>query len=294
MSQTNDPPREPQHGKGSLNEDKSSRLLPVPFNRLMLIPPIAVMILAIIEIQFYAVTWNILYDKILYKTVWDDIFRLTKHLDALDHFPEVVPIVAVIIATWVYQPRYRATILPFILSIGLASAITGGVKELTGRARPALSIRMDEDKRHQEMWKYMEAHPDAGLKMEAGDYWLGLQWDRPWFQGDFASFPSGHATTAFVFAFWLGLLYGRLKWLWYLMAVGTCLARVRFRRHFPGDVMMGGALGWMVAYLIFSHPASARLGAWGERKAIQVWERLRRGARGTDGGDHPSSVSERA
>lgn len=256
-----------------MSDTKSPTTEPlVPFRRFMLLPPLLVMILAVVELQFAELSWHIIYDRILYRTVWDEIFSLTKHLDAANHFPEVLPIAVAVFVTWVYSPGKRSTIVPFLIAIGIASAAVGLGKEAFGRARPHISIRMDIDKRHQEMWQYMEAHPDAGLKMEAGDYWLGLQLDRPWFRGDFASFPSGHASSAFVFAFWLTLIYGRLRWLWYLLAVGTCLARIRFRRHYPGDVMMGGAVGWLITYLIFTHPASARLGVWGEKKTLQVWD----------------------
>jgi len=52
--------------------------------------------------------------------------------------------------------------------------------------------------------------------------------------------------------------------------VGTCLARVRFRRHWPGDVMFGAALGWSITYLIFCSPRAARLGYWVQDKVEAV------------------------
>lgn len=249
---------------------KDGPRLPLRFNILWLLPPLLALIFVAWEVQHAATTWAIIYDGILYKTPYDQYLRLTKHLNALNHFPEGVPIVMAIIGIWVYKRNYRSTIAPFLIALGLASATTGIGKEFFGRARPHISIRMEVDKRQADMEEFIARYPNAPLKLEAGDYWLGMRfpkfWERPFFRGDFASFPSGHATSAFVFAFWLSLVFGRLKWLWYFAAVGTCFARIRFRRHYPGDVIAGAAIGWMFSYLVFCHPTSARIGHWAQRK----------------------------
>lgn len=248
----------------------SQKTLPLRFNVFWLIPPILAMFVAAWEIQHAEASWALIYDGILYDTIYEDIFRLHKHLSAFNHFPEGVPIVMAIIGVWVYKRNFRSSIGVFLIALALASSASAIGKELFGRARPHISIRMEADKRQHEMWEHMENFPNAPLKMEAGDYWLGIPfpkfWDRPWFRGDFSSFPSGHAVSAFVFAFWLSLVFGRLKWLWYFAAVGTCFARVRFRRHYPGDVIAGAALGWLFAYVIFCHPLPARLGLWAQKK----------------------------
>jgi membrane-associated phospholipid phosphatase len=230
----------------------------------------AAMIVALIEIQFAEASWHYFYGMLT--------GRLTGLLTAADHFPQFFTIGAVGIAVWIYRPDYRATLVSMALAIGVSSLATGVIKEVTGRARPTWGVRIEEHRGNlEERREFSAAHPDSILKPENGDYWLMktpqkeyFSENRPWFEGDYASFPSGHATSAFAFVVWLALLYPRARWLWYTLAILTCVARVRFRRHHPGDVIMGAALGYAVAWLVFSSPWISRLSA----NTSRVVERL--------------------
>lgn len=94
---------------------------------------------------------------------------------------------------------------------------------------------------------------------------------------DFNAFPSGHATSAFLLAAYLSLLFPRGKWLWYVVAVACALARVRFRRHYPGDIIAGGALGWFTLQVVFSWKWPFQLGG----KVERLVERIRSGMLGS-------------
>jgi len=94
---------------------------------------------------------------------------------------------------------------------------------------------------------------------------IWLLWNRPtelaglnWF----TSFPSGHSNQAFVLAVFLTAFFaGKGRVLWYILAVGCALARVRFERHFPTDILLGGAIGYLTAHHVLSWQWPVRLGA---------------------------------
>jgi undecaprenyl-diphosphatase len=58
-----------------------------------------------------------------------------------------------------------------------------------------------------------------------------------------ASFPSGHATTAFALATVLSLWYPRGRWVWGAGAVLVGWSRIVLGSHFPSDVLAGAVLG---------------------------------------------------
>ena len=61
------------------------------------------------------------------------------------------------------------------------------------------------------------------------------------------SMPSGHTTAAFAMAALLAWRWPRLRWLWFLMAVGVAVSRVTVSWHFPSDVVIGAWLGVIVS-----------------------------------------------
>ena len=64
------------------------------------------------------------------------------------------------------------------------------------------------------------------------------------------SFPSGHATSAFIVAGLL-IMYLRNAWRWLLLlpAVAIALSRIVVGAHWPLDVLTGAGLGWLTAAL---------------------------------------------
>lgn len=116
----------------------------------------------------------------------------------------------------------RATAAGYVfLAVAASGIIANLIKLLVGRARPKLF----ED---------------------AGSYAFN------WFAGDsdWASFPSGHATTAMAFGVALALLFPRLRWAFLSLGFWIAFSRMVVRAHYPSDVLAGCLLGGLTAWLL--------------------------------------------
>jgi undecaprenyl-diphosphatase len=136
-------------------------------------------------------------------------------------------------------PRFTQAVLASVTvrlgflfaAIAVPSLFVTIVKRLIGRARP-----------------FVDGQP------EPFHYMLGV-W-RP----DYASFPSGHATTAFAAAIAIGLIWPRLRvWLW-TYALIIAVSRVVILAHFASDVVAGAVVGVFGALLVRDWFAARRLG----------------------------------
>ncbi|WP_439815668.1 phosphatase PAP2 family protein [Zavarzinia sp. CC-PAN008] len=94
----------------------------------------------------------------------------------------------------------------------------------------------------------------ARLLFESGDYhWLLFA-----FGSENASFPSGHANTAFAAALALGFLLPRGRWLFVALALPVAFARVAMTQHYLSDILGGAAVAYLTTYWL-----RTRFAAWG-------------------------------
>jgi membrane-associated phospholipid phosphatase len=117
------------------------------------------------------------------------------------------------------------------VAIAAPSLFTTIVKRLIGRARPLVSGQTDS-------FLYMP-----------------FVW-RP----DYASLPSGHATTAFAAAIAIGLLWPRLRPIVWAYALIIAVSRGVVFAHHPSDVIAGALVGIVGAWLVRDWFAARRLG----------------------------------
>jgi undecaprenyl-diphosphatase len=91
---------------------------------------------------------------------------------------------------------------------------------------------------------------------DAGSFFAGF----PCFPARYAdaSFPSGHATTAFAAAVLLALWHPRFAWVFLGLAGLVGLSRVLLGSHFPSDVVAGAILGSGVALVVHACIPAAR------------------------------------
>jgi membrane-associated phospholipid phosphatase len=112
---------------------------------------------------------------------------------------------------------------------GLFDAI---IKRMIGRARPTVSL------------------PHVDPLLFAPFIW----------RADYASLPSGHATTAFAVLATFGSLWPRARTMLLLYAVAIALSRIFVLGHYPSDVIAGAVVGTVGALLVRRYFALRRLG----------------------------------
>jgi membrane-associated phospholipid phosphatase len=108
--------------------------------------------------------------------------------------------------------------LAFLIAMVIASAILHSTKLILGRRRP---------RDHFE-------HGLSGVRPFALD-------------GQYDSFPSGHAVTIFCVATFLSALVPDFAVLWFAVAALLALTRAMLTSHYLSDVLCGAALGTIVA-----------------------------------------------
>ncbi len=77
---------------------------------------------------------------------------------------------------------------------------------------------------------------------------------------DYASLPSGHATTAFAVAVAIGALWPRTRVVMWTYALLIAVSRVVLTAHYPSDVLAGALVGAFGALLVRNWFAARRLG----------------------------------
>lgn len=94
---------------------------------------------------------------------------------------------------------------------------------------------------------------------------------------EYASFPSGHATTAGALAIALALLFPRLRVFFVVAGVWIAVSRPALGVHFPSDVVAGFAFGGAFSYYYARSFARKRLlFAFGERGRLKLATRQSR------------------
>jgi len=117
------------------------------------------------------------------------------------------------------------------IAIGLPSLFATIIKNVIGRARPFVVAGPD-------VWAYepFTWHPR------------------------YASFPSGHATTAFAALVAIGAIFPQARALMWIYAVLIALSRVVITAHHPSDVIGGAIVGAVGAVMVRNWFADRRLG----------------------------------
>jgi membrane-associated phospholipid phosphatase len=98
------------------------------------------------------------------------------------------------------------------------------------------------------------ARPQAnGLNSQSGSFWPGGG-----HSSSADSFPSGHTANAFAIAHVIADEYPgwKVKLAVYGLAAATGFERIQGREHFPSDVLVGGAIGYLVGGYVFDHHSS--------------------------------------
>jgi undecaprenyl-diphosphatase len=117
------------------------------------------------------------------------------------------------------------------VAIGLPSVFATIIKNMIGRGRPFVVAGPD-------VWAYEP-----------------FNW-----HARYASFPSGHATTAFAALVAIGAIFPQARALMWIYAVLIALSRVVITAHHPSDVIGGAIVGAVGAVMVRNWFADRRLG----------------------------------
>ncbi|MDW7967173.1 MAG: phosphatase PAP2 family protein [Thermoanaerobaculum sp.] len=101
----------------------------------------------------------------------------------------------------------------------------------------------------------------SALQQATGRARPGEPWAGSFGRGG-SSFPSAHAARAFAVAgvAWAFFPEFKQRWVFPLLASGVALSRVKERKHFFADVIMGAGLGWWVGHRLGA--SALRHGRW--------------------------------
>jgi membrane-associated phospholipid phosphatase len=158
-----------------------------------------------------------------------------------DAFPWLVGVLRY--ATWLGYGLVDIGILVAIGALAWGAGDPGGVRRgLLGGSAVAAAGLLDQVLKN----LLCRARPSAAA---AGAFFTGF----PCFPAPYAmaSFPSGHATTAFALAAVLSLWYPRWTAAWLALAAIVGWSRIALGSHFPSDVAAGAILGAAVALAFF-------------------------------------------
>ncbi|WP_180960257.1 undecaprenyl-diphosphatase [Neobacillus cucumis] len=155
------------------------------------------------------------------------VFQIINHLAVSEQFLNPLMIFlaekaqylffAAIIFYWFYpKAGNRKMIVEAILAACIALSINGEIGHLFYRSRPFVTHHVN---------------------------WL-IPHDKN------ASFPSDHATAAFVIATAIWIWIKRDGWIWLILAAGIALSRVWTGVHYPLDVTAGMIVGVSIAFAI--------------------------------------------
>lgn len=159
------------------------------------------------------------------------------------------------LAVWLLDPPRRRRLLDWIAAALVAAVVASVLKALVGRPRPVF----DDPAYFLGPWGIYPVTAEVGLR-HAWEVGSGIS-SRLW------SMPSSHALYATVMSVFLAHLYPRLWPLSILLACIVGLSRVVLGAHYPTDVFVGAALGYIVAH-------HAARGYWGVRAVDWLWLRF--------------------
>jgi membrane-associated phospholipid phosphatase len=180
-----------------------------------------------------------------------------REISAWQQYGALGSVVLTALLIWLLDPARRRRLLDLLCASAIGLATYTLAKMLLGRPRPEYGdprtflgpfgeypIVVDE--------KPVLTHAWGGAAWRTSDLW---------------SMPSSHTMAAAVLSVFLAIVYPRLKWVAVVLVAIVALGRVMTGAHWPTDVIVGAAAGYIVAY-----PAVKR--GWGVRALDWVWIRF--------------------
>jgi len=162
----------------------------------------------------------------LRNSVLDKIFLVMTYVSS-----EVV-ILAVVTALFLWKDEKRRWVLPLWLTLGVSAIVGFLLKVTVQRLRPfqigIVSLLPQLQKASYDIWNF--------------------------------SFPSNHSMLAFCVVPILSEQYPKLKKVWIAAAVLIAISRIYLGLHFFSDVIVGGAIGYLIGIMIVRLEKEEKIG----------------------------------
>lgn len=150
-------------------------------------------------------------------------------LEGFRDFGQTLPVVVAMLVVAAYDRRRRTVIVSTVVAVVLSQMVCNVGKWCIHRERP---IVMSADL--------------ANVTEDTS--WIG--WDPGRRTNDSRSFPSGHSASAFAFGMCLACFYPRLRWLFWILAIGCATTRYLDAVHWASDCFAGAVIGYVSAWLV--------------------------------------------
>lgn len=187
---------------------------------------------------------------------------LRRELQAWQQYGQGLFIGVLVIAVWLTDaaPFFRRRrLLDLGLALGIAQIASTAGKMLIGRPRPRLWY--DDPNTFLTPWGEYPVKINGAWKLvHAWDTKAGAN-------ADLWSMPSSHTLFAATVSVFIAALFPRLRWLVFVLVLLVACGRIMFDAHWPTDVIVGGAAGWLIGRCVVGNHAGVRLVDW-------VWVRV--------------------
>jgi membrane-associated phospholipid phosphatase len=183
-------------------------------------------------------------------------------IEFLQQFGDAASSIVIGIAVLMLDRARRARVLDWAAGALATSLAVHALKMLAGRPRPRVAFGAEAAEplaSHRFFagpWRAVllprEGQP-GGVSLHSWEFWRGVG-------SDLASMPSSHTSAAAALAAALAAMYPRLTPLVVSLMIVVGVSRAVTGAHYPSDVLVGGAIGWVVTSM-------AMRGRWGQRLA---------------------------
>lgn len=178
---------------------------------------------------------------------------IRRELESVQQYGALGSLVLVSIVIYLQDPLRRNRLLDLFAAVVVGVLLVSVLKMIIGRPRP----RMDQYGSSDFLGPFGQ-HPYPGEGMfHSWEIWGPIS-------SDLHSMPSSHTAIAVVLSVFVAKTYPRLRGLAMAMVAIVGLCRVLFGAHYPSDVVIGAATGFVVGY-----PAVTN--RWGQRAADRVF-----------------------
>jgi membrane-associated phospholipid phosphatase len=189
---------------------------------------------------------------------------LRREIESLQQYGQTLSSIIVALAIWLQDPAHRRRLADLAAAWAVTALFVVIGKGLVGRPRPRYEdpLYFLGPLGQYPVERAVDGHP-VGIR-HAWEFWSGIS-------SDLWSMPSSHTAYAACLSVVVSTLYPRLRPLMVALVAYVGLARIVTGAHYPSDVLVGGAIGFLVA-------RAAMQGRWGQRLLDRLAGPGRRGA----------------